>query len=105
MLAPHPLLGICPLLLLHLHQTENKARWRSSLLPPIQVRTYSQWFFSKTWDQFLHRADAIQALVAKYLAGKKRAHQARTHDRGTLVHLRLWAMRVKRLLEPPLLPQ
>jgi hypothetical protein len=42
MLALHPRLGICRLLALHLHQTKNKARSRSSVRPQIQVRTLNR---------------------------------------------------------------
>ena len=67
MLALHPRLAICPILPLHLHQTKNKARWRSLVCPLIQVR-YVSVFQEKTEFSFLLRDDAIQALVgAKYL--------------------------------------
>ena len=39
MLALHSRLGVCPVLALPLHQTKNKARWKSSMRPQIQVRT------------------------------------------------------------------
>jgi hypothetical protein len=42
MLALHPRLGICRVLALYLHQTKNKARWRSSVRPQIQVRTLNR---------------------------------------------------------------
>ena len=48
MLALHPQLGICPILALHLHQTKNKARWRSSARPQIQVRPLNH-FSEKPW--------------------------------------------------------
>ena len=67
MLALHPRLAICPILPLHLHQTKNKACWRSLVCPLIQVR-YVSVFQEKNEFSFLLRDDAIQALVgAKYL--------------------------------------
>ena len=66
MLALHPRLGICPIPALHLHQAKNKARWRSSVCPLIQVRSVHG-FSRENWIQFLLCGDAIQALVgAKY---------------------------------------
>ena len=70
MLGPHPRLEICPILALYLHPMKNKACWRSSVCPPIQVRNVGG-FPRKNWVQFFF---CIQALVGlKYLPKSKLA--------------------------------